>query len=167
MKLASGLCLCLLVGCAAEPRRIAVPRHLGSGASRPASPYVVKLAEGQRAWAIELPATAAAYEVRVPIGDGTPLVPAGSPAVGERGGPAYLEAMARVQALYARKSYDLALLELKKLMAVHPDDPKLLSMEGTLHYKLGDRARAHEAWERVARLEPENEAVLEMLEAAP
>lgn len=162
----SSVVLLFLVACTA-PRKIDVPLHLRAGTEKPETkpqPFVVTLNDGARAWNVSLPAVSGGYEVRIPVGSGEALPSAGRKPVLLKDSLEYKAALARVQALYQRKSYDLALLELAKLREDFPDEPKLLAMEGTIHFKAGDKDKAQKAWEAAAALDPDNEAVLDMLE---
>ncbi|MCC6809840.1 MAG: tetratricopeptide repeat protein [Deltaproteobacteria bacterium] len=160
--------LVLLVACAG-PRKIDVPLHLRAETQAqkqtPPAPFVVTLNDGGRAWNVSLPAVSGGYEVRIPVGNaGEALPSAARKSVLLKESLEFKAALARVQALFAKKSYDLALLELAKLRADFPDDPKLLAMEGTIHFKQGHREKAQKAWEEAAALDPENDTVLDMLE---
>jgi hypothetical protein len=161
------LAIALPLACAA-PRKIDVPLHLRAGAQKPAGapqPFVVTVNDGTRAWNVSLPAVSGGYEVRIPVGSGGEALPSATrKPVLLKDSIEYKAALARVQALFQKKSFDLALLELAKLRADFPDDPKLLAMEGTIHFKMGDKDKAQKAWEAAAALDPENEAVLDMLE---
>jgi hypothetical protein len=161
----------LTVACGARPvRKIEVPPHYArTSCETPASPYVVKLADGGRTWEVAMPATQGGYQVRIPIGDGSPLIPERAVAAKTNtepstSSPAYLAGLTRVQALFKRDSYELALSEVVGLLKDYPNDTRLMSMQGTLLWKLGDKARAQAVWEEVARREPDNQTVLQMLE---
>ena len=71
--------------------------------------------------------------------------------------------MANVHALYLAGKFDLALAEIAQLEAKSPEDVRLLSMKGTLFFKLKNRAQAREAWEKALSLQPDNENLLEAL----
>jgi tetratricopeptide (TPR) repeat protein len=152
----------------ASRQHIDVPQYLRANPAKAAQPpYAVKLTDNDRTWNVWLPPVSGGYEVRIPIGRGDPL-PGGSdkkgPSIVSQDSTEFRAAMARVNALFQRKSYDLALLEVTKLRSDFPDDAKLLAMQGTLHWKLGDKQKAQEAWEKAMELDPGNNAVLEMLE---
>jgi tetratricopeptide (TPR) repeat protein len=155
--------LLLLAACAAR-RKIEVPKHLRAKPVNMEAAYVVKLQDGDKTWSVALPPVSGGYEVRIPIGKGDALLPPGSKRVLLKDSADYKAALARVQALFQRKSYDLALLELAKLNEAFPDDAKLVAMEGTIYFKMGDKDKAQKAWERAAELDPENGTVLDMLQ---
>jgi predicted Zn-dependent protease len=123
-----------------------------------------------------MPASQGGYEVRIPIGDGSQLIPervatasaetvhASKTGDAPTSSPAYLSGLARVQALFRRDSYELALSEVVTLLKDYPNDTRLMSMQGTLLWKLGDKARAQAVWEEVVRRDPDNGVVQQMLE---
>ncbi len=158
---------CLLfVGCA-KRSRLDVPDQLRGKASYAQPPYAVRLTDNDRTWNVWLPPVSGGYEVRIPIGKGDALAGAEAkrPGILSQDSTEFRAAMARVTGLFQRKSYELALLELSKLREDFPDDPKLLSMQGTLYLNMGEKQKALEAWERVLELDPANTAVLEKLES--
>lgn len=157
----------LLLAACAGPQKIDVPIHLRAATQKQAPeapPFVVTVNDGTRSWNVSLPAVSGGYEVRIPVGGGEALPTAQRKPVLSKDSLEYKAALARVQQLFTKKSYDLALLELGKLRADFPDDPKLLAMEGTIHFKQGDKEKAQQAWEKAAQLDPDNETVLDMLE---
>jgi hypothetical protein len=170
-----------VTACATGRPHVRIPERLRVQPGSPASaPYVVKLVDGTRQWEIAVPEVDGGYEVRIPLGDGSPLVPgaapvktdaakasaAGAPSATDRPA-AYVSALALIDALYARQSYDVALREVNSLLAAYADDTRLLAMAGTLSLKLNDPAAAQAAWQRVLELDPGNETVLAALEALP
>jgi tetratricopeptide (TPR) repeat protein len=159
------LLVVLMLGACSAHRKIDVPTHLRAPPpSQVSTPYVVRMQEGEKSWQVALPPVSGGYEVRIPIGSGEKLLPPGSKNVLVKDSADYKAALARVQALFQRKSYDLALLELAKLTEAFPDDAKLAAMEGTIYFKMGNKDKAQKAWERAADLDPENNAVLDMLQ---
>src|SRR5205085_816172 len=76
----------------------------------------------------------------------------------------YLATLARVNALYKKRQYELALIDLTKLDRDYPDDERILEMKGTLYWKLHRTKQAKEAWERVLALDPNNAMVAQALE---
>ena len=172
-----------LAGCGGGARAPIVPAHLQSANSAVSksdtqhrSPHVIKLAEGGRQWEISLPPVSGGYELKIPVGDGTPLLPTETQLVAQpddtphqkaEAAAGYLRSIAQINALYERESYELALSEVSKLLGHHPDDAKLLAMAGTLHFKLGEPEKAAQSWEKVLELEPDNTTVAEALESLP
>ena len=77
--------------------------------------------------------------------------------------PSYLLGIEEVQRLFKANNYELAMVRLRQLEKAYPNDPKLLSMKGTLWAKLGRKELAREAWEQVLQQQPDNKAVLEAL----
>jgi tetratricopeptide (TPR) repeat protein len=76
----------------------------------------------------------------------------------------YLLTLAKVKDLYRTRHYELALVELVELERQYPNDEHILSMKGSLHERLGNKALAREAWQQVLTLNPFNLAVLEALQ---
>lgn len=68
-----------------------------------------------------------------------------------------------VRKLYRAGRYEMAVVQLKDLDEDYPDDPKILSMLGTLYLKLGQEDLAREYWERVLQIDPTDRAVLDAL----
>ena len=154
-------------------------------------PYVVKMSDGRRTWQIEIPVSpgSPAFAARIPLDLGAaaegsaPVGPASEAdreiidakkAAGEAVPEAaaegaevssYLQTLARVRALYQRRQYELALVELVALDRQYPDDARILAMKGTLYKKLGRLDEARRAWERVLVIDPDNRAVARALEA--
>lgn len=93
--------------------------------------------------------------------------PAEAPGAASRATPgrSYLATLARVNELFRRRQYELALIDLVALDREYPDDERILEMKGTLYWKLGRRDLAREAWERVLALNPDNTAVAQALES--
>lgn len=165
-----GMRIVLLIGlaaCAGARKRIDMPEQLRGTGSFKQPPYSVKLTDNERTWQVWLPPVTGGYEVRIPIGKGEPIAGADGATrakILSQDSAEFRAALARVEGLYRQKSYDLALLELMKLRQDFPDDVKLLTMQGTLHWKLGEKEKAQKAWQRVLELEPSNFSVLELLE---
>ena len=159
-------------------------------------PYVIKMSDGRRTWQVEIPVTGSSpnFSAAIPLDLGEvvaepPLTPAseadreiidakraaGEPVPEEAAQPggepqSYLSTLARVRSLYARRQYELALVELVALDRQYPDDERILEMKGTLYRKLGRDDEARRAWERVLALNPDNRGVaraLEQLEETP
>ncbi len=93
--------------------------------------------------------------------------PAEAPGAAPRATPgrSYLATLARVNELFRRRQYELALIDLVALDREYPDDERILEMKGTLYWKLGRRDLARDAWERVLALNPDNTAVAQALES--
>lgn len=165
------------------------PRSPGGARAsrRSVEPYVIKMSDGHRTWQIEIPASeaAGAFQAVVPLNLGeTALAAPGAPQTeadreiqADSPKPAktdgaqptttarsYLGTLARVKALFKRRQYELALVELVALDREYPDDPKILEMKGTLYWKMRRPKLAREAWERVLTLEPDNTPVARALE---
>lgn len=179
-----------LGGCASSSGRtvripesaIARPSPTGKKRAAGLAPYVIKMSDGQRTWQIEIPATSAsgAFEAVIPLdlgaADGvaaaaaaeTPAdreVKAGSSAAATDGpSPSYLSTLAKVNALFRKRQYELALIEISRLEQAYPDDERVLEMKGTLYWRLRKPKLAREAWERVLALNPDNAAVAQALE---
>ncbi len=204
----------LLCGCTAaqQPKRLVVPEGMRrevkplprpenkpappalQGALQPASAatrpedgrYVLRLAEHNRVWELELPESAGGYEMRIPL-DG-PLdsptaadaellaaakadapakaqaVAAAKPdAAAKTPGKSYLGTLAKVREMYASRRYELALVELVDLEASHPKDARLQAMKGSVYLKLGKAQLARESWQKALALDPEDPAVAEAL----
>lgn len=156
----------------------------------PARPYVVKMSDGKRTWQIEIPVTSGtpSFQAAIPLDLGAAVQAAPSPPpteadreiieskkrAGERVVPAdpkdasktrsYLGTIARVKALYKRRQYELALVQLVELDRQYPDDERILEMKGSLYQKLGRPKEAREVWERVLSINPNNRAVASALE---
>lgn len=178
-----------LGGCASSSGRTvripesAMARPSPSGKKRAAGldPYVIKMSDGQRTWQIEIPATSAsgAFEAVIPLdlgaADGVAATPApetaadrevkaGAGPAAEGPSPSYLSTLAKVNALFRKRQYELALIEITRLEQAYPDDERVLEMKGTLYWRLRKPKLAREAWERVLALNPDNAAVAQALE---
>ena len=159
-----------------------------------AMPYVVKMSDGRRTWQIEIPVSTASpsFQAAVPLDLGELNAQGAQPppteadrellaskkARGESAPPvtsapgmapvapnqSYFSTLARVRALYKRRQFELALIELVNLERIYPDDERILEMKGTLYSKLGRRGDAQKAWERVLALNPSNTMVARALE---
>lgn len=168
------------------------PKDASTGRRRTIEPYVIKMSDGQRTWQIEIPASEAsgAFAAMVPLNLGEaamkpkasapteadreikpaaekpPASAKGEPSTPELSTPvpSYLGTLARVNNLFRRRQYELALIELVALDRAYPDDERILEMKGTLYWKLRRRDLAREAWERVLTLNPNNAAVAQALE---
>ena len=68
-----------------------------------------------------------------------------------------------VKKLYRSGRYEVAIVYLKELERDYPNDPKLLSMMGTLYLKLGQEDLARTYWERVLQVDPTDRTVIEAL----
>ena len=156
--------LVLLVACAGRPPVVDVPQHMRARAATAPEPraYSVKLNDGKNEWSIALPPVNGGYEVRIPAGAAD--VDAKKKVIVSKDSIEYKTALGRVQALFAKKSYELALGELVRLRADFPDDAKLAAMEWTLYFKLGDKEKAQRAWEKAMELDPENNTIVDMLQ---
>lgn len=75
----------------------------------------------------------------------------------------YFLGIENVKKLYRAKRYEMAIIYLKELDQDYPDDPKILSMMGTLYLKLGQPDLAREYWERVLQIDPSDRAVIDAL----
>jgi len=155
----------ILSACAVK-KKVDLPDYLRGTASQAQPPYAVRLTESDRTWNVWLPPVSGGYEVRIPIGKGDALAGAEAKkhAILTQDSPEFRAAMARIHGMFQRKSYDLAMLEITKLRVDFPDDGKLLAMQGTLYWKLGEKEKAQQTWERSMELDPANNSVLEMLE---
>ena len=162
----------------------------GPAKRRIVQPYVIKMSDGQRTWQIEIPAAeaAGAFSAMVPLDLGeAALSPPGMPPTeadreihgavapgtslpdGEADattgrGRSYLATLAKVNALFRRRQYELALIEVVAVDCEDPDDERILEMKGTLYWKLRKPKLAREAWERVLAINPDNAVVAQALE---
>lgn len=168
---------------------VANPKDKQAAKERAAVPYVVKMSDGQRTWQIEIPVAegSPSFQAAIPLDLGqlahqaVPTPPSeadkeiieakkarGEAVPATEGAEAqpmsYLAGTAKVRDLYARRQYELALIELVSLERQYPDDQKILEMKGTLFKKLGRPVEARQAWERVLALNPDNQAVARALE---
>lgn len=75
----------------------------------------------------------------------------------------YFLGIEEVQKLYRAGRYEMAVVFLKELDEDYPDDPKILSMMGTLYLKLNQEDLAREYWEKVLQIDPTNRAVIDAL----
>ena len=75
----------------------------------------------------------------------------------------YFLGIERVRKLYRAGRYEIAVVYLKDLDEDYPEDPKLMSMLGTLYLKLGQEDLAREYWERVLQIDPTDRAVIDAL----
>jgi Flp pilus assembly protein TadD len=178
----------ILIGCSPAVRRIDAPRPAASGTSSRTTPppYVVRLSDGAHTWEVQLPAMASGYEVRIPLADAggldatgtqgsaraaSPVAPLDAAAPDTDGSTTdaagYRAAMTRIATLYQRRSYSPALEEVTRLLRAYPRDTRLLAMQGSLYWKLGDKLHAQESWEQVLTLQPDNDSVRAMLEGSP
>jgi len=193
----------LAVGCACatpEPKRLVVPEGMRRPAqpavvpdaqkpaapgmqgllqpatARPAAPdgrYVLRLAEHNRVWELELPEAAGGYEMSIPLAG-----PLDSPTLAdtEMLGPApvepvkpqpprksYLATLAKVREMYSSRRYEMALVEVVDLESAHPNDARLFAMKGSLYLKLGKKDLARTSWEKALSLDPKDAAVAEAL----
>lgn len=195
LTLASSSALIGLSGCGSNPRTIRVPENVLSDPAKPTpaeKPYVIKMSDGRRTWQIEIPAGAGApaFEASIPLEMGVDASPSSNPPAteadreildakrargepvtstpgpeGQTGPPSYLKSLAKVRALFGRRSYELALVELVRLERSYPEDLRILQMKGTLQSRLGQRAEARMTWERALALSPDDPVLLRALEA--
>jgi tetratricopeptide (TPR) repeat protein len=84
-------------------------------------------------------------------------------AAGRAARPSYLGGIARVRELYRTRNYELALIDCVDLEREYPNDPKLLSMKGSIYRKLGKPRLARESWEKALALDPDNTTVADAL----
>ena len=75
----------------------------------------------------------------------------------------YFKGIENVKRLYRAGRYEMAIIYLKELEQDYPNDPKLLSMMGTLYLKVGQEELARDYWERVLQIDPTNKTVIEAL----
>lgn len=73
--------------------------------------------------------------------------------------PSYLRGLDQVQRLYESGHYEQAMLVLSDLEQAYPNDERILSMKGSLWLELGFEGLARESWERVLRINPDNQPV--------
>ncbi len=190
MRVLISMLMLAIAACGGSQRTVRIPESVMAkpGAKKkPASalqPYVIKMSDGQRTWQIEIPASAGngAFQAVVPLELGAPP-PEGSAGAPENaadreikrnkapkpeGTPetsqSYLSSLARVNALFRKRQYELALIELTKLEQAYPEDERVLEMKGTLYWRLRKPKLAREAWERVLAINPDNTIVAQALE---
>jgi tetratricopeptide (TPR) repeat protein len=207
MAMTRSLLALLLCACAApQPKRLVVPEGMRrpaqplprpenkpptpglQGALQPASAtkardgrYVLRLAEHNRVWELELPESAGGYEMRIPL-DGPlesptaadaellaavtatkPDAAAATDAAPKGPNKSYLATLAKVREMYASRRYEMALVELVDLEASHPKDARLQAMKGSVYLKLGKPQLARDSWQKALMLEPDDPAVAEAL----
>ena len=75
----------------------------------------------------------------------------------------YFLGVENVKKLYRAGRHEMAIIYLKDLEEDYPNDPKLLSMMGTLYLKVGQEELAREYWERVLQIDPTNKTVIEAM----
>lgn len=166
------------------------PRNKPKEQSSPMQPYVIKMSDGKRTYQIEIPVNQAtgAFSTSIPLdldrleaetsdrpqteadreiieakraaGEKTPKIDPNH----EHKTRSYLATLARVNELFKKRQYELALIELTGLDREYPDDERVLEMKGTLYFKLRRPKQAREAWERVLALNPDNATVAQALE---
>ena len=137
-----------------------VPLSLGDGAVAPPG---IPETEADREIRGAEPETAKTEEApgKIAAKDGAkPAQAAEAPASGR----SYLATLARVNALFRKRQYELALIDLVALEREYPDDERVLEMKGTLYWKLKKPKLAKESWDRVLALNPDNVAVAQALE---
>lgn len=168
-----------------------VPNPKGKNADKSAAqPLVIKVADGKRTFQVEVPAERinGAVHASIPLdldtleasseemqqteadreiidakeaaGEKTPKTAPGETPKSR----SYLAVLARVNDLYKKRQYEIALIEITSLDREYPDDERILSMKGTLYWKLKRLKQAREAWERVMAINPENTQVAQALE---
>lgn len=190
----SGALGCASSGRTVKIPESAIARPAKAGAKKRAAgvePFVIKMSDGTRTWQFEIPAahSTAAFEAvlpldlgdevaRAPLGNApettadrevkaqaTPrTAPAPDAADPAAPSPSYLATLAKVNALFRKRQYEIALIELTRLEQAYPEDERVLEMKGTLYYRLRKPKLAREAWERVLALNPDNAAVAQALE---
>ncbi|MFO0725046.1 MAG: hypothetical protein U1E65_14800 [Myxococcota bacterium] len=186
------LLLAGLFGCAGAPRTIKIPDSAilppgKPGEPKKTEPYVVKWTDGRHVFEIKVPGSdkPGPFTASVPLdveGSGAEAapetaadqeirqareVPADAKKAEENSKkplPSYLGTLAKVSALFRKKQFELALVELVNLEQSYPDDERLLEMKGTLYLRLKKPKLAKEAWERVLVLNPDNTIVAQALE---
>lgn len=183
VRLLSVLLVSALAACAGtqerKPSRLRLSAEMRASTNseglRHSDPIVVRLQQPNQATVVlEVPIDRSAGEVRIPLGQGTvsqrqtgaDIVAANAtlPATNGANKSAYLQALSRVNQLYADKRFDTALIEVESLEKEFPKDARLLSMKGSLLIKLGDKPGAVKAWRRALELNPDDEALGDALE---
>jgi len=141
--------------------------------SAPDGRYVLRLAEHNRVWELELPEAAGGYEMSIPLAgpldsptlaDEEMLGP-GTAHAGKAKDPqkSYLATLAKVREMYSSRRYEMALVEVVDLESSHPNDARLFAMKGSLYLKLGKKDLARASWEKALSLDPKDAAVAEAL----
>jgi tetratricopeptide (TPR) repeat protein len=188
----------LLCACAPQARRLVVPEGMRRAAAQPLPPpeskptpatlqgalqpasatkardgrYLLRLAEHNRVWELELPESSGGYEMRIPLdgpldsptaADAEILAAAQHDAAPNEPRKSYLGTLAKVREMYASRRYEMALVELVDLEAAHPKDGRLQAMKGSVYLKLGKTRLARESWQKALALDPEDPAVAESL----
>jgi tetratricopeptide (TPR) repeat protein len=168
---------------------IANPRSKDEKSRQSLEPYVIKMSDGKRTYQVQIPVNQAtgSFSTSIPLDFGEMEMEANLPQTEadreiidskkksgeptpkeEPGAPpksrSYLTTLHRVNELFKRKQYELALIDLTKLDREYPDDERVLEMKGTLYWKLRRNKLAREAWERVLALNPNNAVVASALE---
>jgi tetratricopeptide (TPR) repeat protein len=136
--------------------------------------YVLRLAEHNRVWELELPESAGGYEMRIPLAgplespsaaDAELLATASDKPLeaGKEPRKGYLGTLAKVREMYASHQYEMALVEIVDLEASYPKDARIQAMKGSLYVKLGKPQLARESWEKALALNPQDPVVTEAL----
>jgi hypothetical protein len=183
-----------------EPKRLVVPEGMRrqaqpavtAGAQKPPAPgmqgmlqpatarhpgpdgrYVLRLAEHNRVWELELPESAGGYEMSIPLAGpleaptlaDAEMLAGGAAEPGKATNPqkSYLATLAKVREMYSSRRYEMALVEVVDLESAHPGDARLFAMKGSLYLKLGKKDLARASWEKALSLDPKDAAVAEAL----
>lgn len=174
----------VLSGCATSQPRMVVPEHLRASpaanadegqASKPAQKnegaYQLRIVDQGRSYDVQFPPVTGGYELRLPLPKKgkSPLPALVDPTEKPipRDGPGFRERLVEIRSHFARGQLDVAQVELNRLLAMYPNDPELLAMQGSLAWQQGDRDLARDIWRRVLEMDPSNVAVQRMLEGIP
>lgn len=77
--------------------------------------------------------------------------------------PSYTIGISKINDLYLKKKYELALIHIDNLLSFYPTSAKLFKMKGTILLKLRNYHLAEIAWSRAYELEPKNKILYKAL----
>ncbi|NRA67343.1 MAG: hypothetical protein HRU19_22860 [Pseudobacteriovorax sp.] len=78
---------------------------------------------------------------------------------GPRQAPSYSVGLAKLNQLYRKREYELALIEVNNLLAFYPTSARLYKMKGTILRKTDDLRLAEKAWIRASELAPSDPVI--------
>lgn len=78
---------------------------------------------------------------------------------GPRQAPSYTIGLAKLNQLYRKTDYELALVEVNNLLAFYPTSSRLYKMKGSILIKLGNLRLAEKSWIRASELAPDDPVV--------
>jgi len=84
----------------------------------------------------------------------------------DEGGPSYLAGVDKVRSEYFARRYEVALIEVNKLIRYYPTSAKIFMMKGTILKKMGFQDLAMHAYEQAYELDPSNTMLRNVLAGA-